>query len=224
MVLCADALRRRELVETAVRPARFGGGEVALAPGCAPRARARAAIDRVLAAGAGVVLADWATLADDPQLVGEFRHVVLVDPPPFAHLDRLCQAGAGYLHLLGGDETLEFSLRVLADEWPSRESLAFCLRGIRRALAGGESLDAAAARAALAGPGRTYPRSPEACARLARVLAEVGLLEWAGTGTARTLGVVSSTEIELELSRAFVAYRGRFEEASRFLNERQPRS
>jgi single-stranded-DNA-specific exonuclease len=224
LVLCADALRRRELVETAVRPARFGGGEVALAPGCAPRARARAAIERVLAAGAGVVLADWATLADDPQLAGEFGHLVLVDPPPFAHLDRLCRAGAGYVHLLGGDEPLEFSLRVLAEEWPSRDSLAFCLRGIRRALAGGESLDAATARAALCGPGRTYPRSPEACARLARVLAEVGLLQWAGTGTARTLGVVSSTEIELELSRAFVAYRERFEEASRFLNERQPRS
>ena len=54
-----------------------------------------AAEARVAVAGAGVVLADWAALARDPGLAGRFEHVVLVDPPPFAHLEALAGAGEG---------------------------------------------------------------------------------------------------------------------------------
>jgi len=224
LVVCADALRRRELVERTVRPARFGGGEVAIAAGRGPRSAARAAAARVLGCGCGVVLADWAAIEEDPGLPGGFAHVVLVDPPPFPHLAERAAAGAGYLHELGGDRASELSLQVLADEWPSRDTLAFCLRGIRRALAGGESLDAARAREALCGPGRSHPRSPEACGRLAHVLCELDLLRWDGAGPGRALAVLKSQGTDLETSKAYVAYRDRYEEGRRYLSERRQSS
>jgi len=220
LVICADALRRRELVERAVRPSRFGGGEVAIAAGRGPRSAAARAAMRVRGRGSGVLLADWAAIEADPALPHGFVHVVVVDPAPFAHLAEQAGAGSGYLHELGGEDARELSLRVLADEWPSRDSLAFSLRGIRRGLGGSEGLEAALARAALCGPGRSHPRSPEACARLARVLCELGLLRWEGSGPGRVLTVLNSQGTDLARSKAYVAYRDRFEEGRRYLSER----
>ena len=66
LALCADALRRRELVERAAAPARFGGGRVAIASGRLADDAARAAVAEVAEAGTGVALADWAALARMP--------------------------------------------------------------------------------------------------------------------------------------------------------------
>ena len=84
LALCADAVRRRELVEGAARPARFGGGELAIVSARLADSAVAAAEGRVIAAGAGVVLADWAALARNPRLASSYRHVVVIDPPPFA--------------------------------------------------------------------------------------------------------------------------------------------
>jgi single-stranded-DNA-specific exonuclease len=224
LAICADALRRRELVERAVRPARFGGGEVAIASGRGPRSEARAAAARVLGSGSGIALCDWAAIEADPGLPSGFAHLVIVDPAPFEHLVELAAAGSGYLHQLGGGDASELSLRVLADEWPSRDSLAFCLRGLRRALAGREWLEPELAREALCGPGRTHPRSPEACARLTRVLGELGLLRWVGNRPGGSLTVLHSGGTDLDSSQAYIAYRKRYEEGRRYLSERRQSS
>ena len=89
LALCADALRRRELVERAAAPARFGGGRVAIASGRLADDAGRAAIAELVAAGGGVALADWAALARVPSMAARFEHLVLIDPPPFSHLERL---------------------------------------------------------------------------------------------------------------------------------------
>ena len=60
LAVCADAIRRRALVEGAARPARFGGGELAIVSARLADADVAAAEARVTAAGCGVVLADWA--------------------------------------------------------------------------------------------------------------------------------------------------------------------
>ena len=65
LAVCADAIRRRALGERAARPARFGGGEVAIVSARLPDAQGAAAVARVEEAGAGVVLADWAAIARD---------------------------------------------------------------------------------------------------------------------------------------------------------------
>jgi hypothetical protein len=177
-----------------------------------------AAETRVITGGCGVVLADWAALARDPGLAGRCRHVVVIDPPPFAHLDRLIGLGEGYVHRFDQGADPEFALRVHADEWPSRSSLAELYRALG---ARGDALDPPAARAVLCGEGRAHPRSPEVTARAARVLAELGVVRWDGSGTNRALSVVSSSGTDLEGSQAYIAYRDRYEEGRRFLSERR---
>ena len=219
LALCADAIRRRELVESAVRPARFGGGELGLVSARLADAEIAAAEARVAVAGAGVVLADWAALARDPGLAGRFEHLVVIDPLPFAHLEALVGAGAGWLHRVDGRAEAEFALHVHADEWPSRSSLAALYRELIAAGSGG--VGGEAARALLCGGERAHPRSPETAARWSRVLVELGLVAWNGSRPNRSLGAVSSSGTELERSAAYVAYRRCSEEGRRFLSERR---
>jgi hypothetical protein len=220
LVLCADALRRRELVERAARPARFGGGEVAVVSRRLSADHVARALARLRAAGSGVALADWSALGADRVLAGAFEHVVVVDPAPFAHLKDLVGVGDGYLHLLCGPAETDLALRALAEEWPQRETLAWHFRALRRA-AGSEALAASDAFATLSGAGHLYPRAPETAARYVRVLEEVGLVSWHGSGAERSLGVVSSEGIDLGQSPAFLSYGERLEEGKRWLNERR---
>ncbi len=218
LALCADAVRRRELVERAARPARFGGGELALVSGRLAEGAAAAGEARVRAAGAGVVLADWAALARDPGLVSRYEQLVVIDPPPFEHLDRLLRAGRGFLHRLDGPQEAQFALRVHAEEWPSRAWLARIYRALDARSRLAEVIEGPLARAVLEGEGRSHPLGPEASARASRVLAELGLLRWQRSGDARSLSVVSSSATDLERSAAFLAYRERYEDGKRFLS------
>ncbi len=221
LVLCADALRRRELVERAARPARFGGGALALVSARLGDAGCAGAEATVRAAG-GVALADWGALGRDPGLAARFAHVVVVDPPAFAELEARVASGDGFLHWLAGTPEAEFALRVHADEWPSRASLGALYRALGSGGAAGEPIDPEAARTILCGEGRAHPLSPECAARSLRVLLELGLVELeGGPGAAPRLRVVSSSGTDLERSGAFVAYRDRYEEGRRYLSEQR---
>jgi single-stranded-DNA-specific exonuclease len=219
LVLCADALRRRRLVERAAAPARFGGGRVAIASGRLADGAVREAAAEIGQDG-GVALADWAALARAPELPLGFEHVVVIDPPPFPHLERLASAparpgggtGPGYLHLTWGEGELELGFRVLAEEWPLRPALVELYRALR---APGPSL-----RDLLQGTGR-YPRSPEVAGRRVRVLEELGYVRWHASSTKRALRAVSSEQKDLERSGAFAAFSARFQEGRRFLSRRR---
>ncbi len=222
LALCSDALRRRELVERAAAPARFGGGGVAIASGRLADETNGPAIARVGDAGSGVLLADWAALVRAPFMPSRFEHVVLVDPAPFAHLERAASGGRGFLHLAWGDDGVELALRVHEEEWPDRPAIEALFRELRSA--GGErseedALDARCVREALHGPGR-HAHAPEVAARRLRVLEELGAVQWQPSSTARSLRVVSSKG-NLELLETFIAYRGRYEEGRRFLSSRR---
>ena len=219
LALCADALRRRELVERAAAPARFGGGPVAIAS-------ARLADSAALAlaelgqAGRGVALADWAALVRTPSMAAGFEHVVLIDPPPFPHLERLALParaggnghGPGFLHLAWGEAEVELALRVHAEEWPLRPTLVALYRAL---IDPGRDL-----REALQGVAG-HPRSPEVAGRRVRVLEEAGVASWQESGSARALRVVSSGTKDLERLETFAAYRDRYEEGRRFLSRRR---
>jgi len=226
LIVCADALRRRALVENAAVPARFGGGRVALAAGCLCDDAAAREIDALVAGGGGVVLADWPRLARDPSLAERFEHVLLIDPPPLAGLaEGVDRAGAGFLHLAWGPPEVELSLRVWESQWPSRPSLAALYRDLRETAGDGAPVSAPRLAEVLRGaPGR--PRSPEVAGRALRVLLELGVATWSPEDgeralTERTLGVVSSEGTELTRSAAFVAYRERHEEGRRYLSGRR---
>jgi single-stranded-DNA-specific exonuclease len=219
LVICADALRRRELIERAARPTRFGGGELAIVSG--RLSDSASLIVRSLGAAGGVALADWTALGRDPALLAAFEHCVVVDPPAYRHLEALASAGEGYLHRVDGRAEAEFALRVQAEEWPSRASLAALFRVVRDRCARGASLDAEAARRTLCGDGRRHPFSPEVAARSTRILVELGLLTWDRSRRSASLGAVSSEGTDLNRSEAFVAYRDRCEEGRRFLSEQR---
>ncbi len=216
LAVCADAIRRRELVERAARPARFGGGAFAVVSSRLADDWNTHERERVDRAGAGVVLVDWAALARDPELAGGYQQVVVIDPAAFAHLDDLVRTGSGYLHLVGARSEAEFALHVHKGQWPSRASLA----ALYRALAADPARhEAAACRRLLSDTTRAHPHPPEVAARMTRVLCELELVDRNGSGANQAFGAVSSEGTDLERSAAFSAYRDRYEDGKRWLTE-----
>jgi single-stranded-DNA-specific exonuclease len=172
-------------------------------------------------AGEDLRLADYAEIERSPDLCGDFTHVVLVDPPPFAHLvpalSRAAREG-GYLHRAWGEAEWRFANAALDEQFVQRPTLIAVFRDLRDAgEVNGEEL-----REALLGSG-PHPRNPETAARCFRVLAELGLVHGSpGSGTGG-VGVVSSESADLERSAAFRAYSARHQEARRYLEgQRQP--
>ena len=219
LALCADASRRGALAERA-DPRRFGCGSPVHACG---RCAADSVGERVrepLDAGCGLVLADWAALTRDPELTRRFEQVVLIDPPPFPHLEVLAASGPGYLHLAWGDAELDFAIRVHDAEWDGRGGLRGVYRGLRER--GGEVGGAELVRV-LAGDG-PHPRTPEEAGRCVRVLGELDLAAWEHPGGDPLLRVVSSKQTELGRSSAFVTYRARHEEGRTFLSRQRRRA
>jgi hypothetical protein len=174
---------------------------------------------RAALAGEGVVLADGAALEAAPELAAQFQHVVLVDPPPFAHLERLATLappGGGYAHLAWGDAEHRFAQAMLDEQLARRAVLIGLFRDLREAgEVGGTKLCEV-----LRGTG-PHPRGPEAAARSFRVLSEIGLVRGVPAGGEGTVGVVSSEKTELERSAAYRAYGARHQEGLRYLERRK---
>jgi single-stranded-DNA-specific exonuclease len=174
---------------------------------------------RAALAGEGVALADGAALEADPELASRFEHVVLVDPPPFAHIERLATRASpagGYAHLAWGEAEHRFALAMLDEQLVRRAVLIALFRDLREmGEAGGEEL-----RKALRGGG-PHPRGAVAAARGLRVLSELGLVQGAPRGGDGSVGVVSSEGTELERSASYVAYGARHQEGLRYLERRK---
>ncbi|HEX9966342.1 MAG TPA: hypothetical protein VGB06_00200, partial [Solirubrobacterales bacterium] len=168
------------------------------------------------------VVIDYIGLERTPDLVQEFAHVVLADPPPSPRHEALAarpvdgwteSAGhPGYLHEAWVESDLAATLAALEAQLARRPVLVAAFRDLREAgEASGDLL-----QQALRGAG-PYPRGPETAARCFRVLDELGLVQGAPEGGSGTVGVVSSRETDLERSAAFRAYGALHEEALRYL-------
>jgi hypothetical protein len=166
-------------------------------------------------AGEGVRLTDYPELERSPELAADFDHVVLVDPPASAGLERLVSRSSSegsYLHRVWGEAEWRLSLSVLEAQLVQRPTLIATFRDLRDAgAASGEGL-----RQALLGSG-PHPRSAETAARCFRVLSELGLVRGAPDGGDGEVGVVSSDGTDLERSAAFRAYSARHQEAQQYL-------
>jgi hypothetical protein len=173
-------------------------------------------------------LVDWTVVAQRPEALQSFRHVVVIDPAPSEVLEGLAWAdaestfsaatntAAGYLHLAWGPAELQLTERLLAREWELRAAIGEIWRSL--AEAGGEA-EGAALRSALEGAS-DYPRTPEIAARCVRVLCELELCEWPPDRGAAALRVLSSERTDLGRSRAYGACLARHQEAIRFLRAR----
>ncbi len=158
----------------------------------------------------GLAVVSWSALAERPALAEGFHHLVALDPPPGGPADPLlgCVPTA---HLAWGAPEAEFALAVWRAELELRPALAECFRGLRK-LDPGASPDEL--ERALRGDGR-YPRGAYQCARLLRVLTELGLVELS-LDPPRCL-VLDTPRVELELSAEFRAARERLAEITRAL-------
>ncbi len=215
LAVCTDAARRSRLASSAANPRRFGAALPRIA--CC-RCGARS-LDEALAEPpvAGLVLADWTTLALRPEAPQAFRHLVVVDPAPSEALESLAQTGdGGYLHLAWGPPELELTERLLARDWELRAAIGEIWRGLAE---GGGEAGGSGLRALLMGAS-DYPRTPEVAARCLRVLEELGLCEWKPDRGGGGVRVLSSERTDLARSRAYTACLARHEEAIRFLRNR----
>jgi single-stranded-DNA-specific exonuclease len=224
LAICADAGRRARLASEAADPRRFG----AALPRIACCRCGSAGLDEALSEApvAGLVLADWTSIARRPRAPLAFRHVVLVDPPPSEPLDDLAWSTAGpaaigrgpsaYIHLAWGPAEADLAERLIDLEWDLRAAIREIWRGLTATggEAGGSEL-----RALLAGES-SYPRTPELAARCVRVLSELGLCEWRSTGVSSVLRVLSSERTDLGRSRAYADCVARHQEAIRFLRSK----
>ncbi len=169
----------------------------------------------------GVRLADAFSLEAEPELARWFEHVVLVDPPAserVADLLALPGDGGGYIHLAWGEAEQRFCLSVLDQHLAQRSALIAVFRALREAGdCSGEQL-----REALSGRG-AETRRPEVAARCFRVLTELGLVQGTPKAGDGTVGVVSSSETDLERSGTFRAYSARHKECLRYLGRHRHR-
>jgi hypothetical protein len=215
-VLCADVSRRLELLERELDPARFGRTPAMVASAhCTRGAR-----ERVLAGGDDFLLLDYATLGAEPALIARYTHVFALDPPPFRHLDaslRRSDVEDAFLHLGWGEAELGFTLRMLEQEYGLRGPLTAVYRALAKQ---GPAVQGTELEAALLGEGR-HPRSPALVGRCLRVLAELGLVELERSSATVKCAIIEQRKVELERSRAFLAYAALHEEALTYLSELQ---
>jgi single-stranded-DNA-specific exonuclease len=153
-------------------------------------------------------VASWSALAAGTAPAVD--HLVALDPPPLGLADpALRLAPAGYA--AWGPDEVEFALNVWRGDLDLRPALADAFRALR-ALAPGavaEELEGA-----LRGAG-AYPRGAETCARLLRVLRELGLVELE-VDEPRCV-VVEGIRADLELSPSYRASRERLARIERAL-------
>ena len=175
-------------------------------------ARRRLSLVELVAGAApdGMALVSWTALAGTPGLVEGFEHLVAIDPPPGGPADSLLGL-VPRAHLAWGPGEIEFALSVWRAELDLRPALTEAYRALR-------TLDPGATQAelehALRGPG-AYPRTAECCARLLRVLDELGLVELALDEPA--CRALAGVRTDLELSSAYRTYRARVAAAERGL-------
>ena len=202
--------RRREGFAGVAGDLLTSGATVLVAVADVPRRRA--ALEAIVAglAPEGMPVASWAAVAAAPDLARQFDHLVALDPPPRGVADPLLRAGLR-AHLAWGPAEAEFALKVWRAELDLRPALTDAYRSLRELP---PDADPDAIQAALAGSGR-YPRTPECCARLVLVLAELALIEFAADPP--RCRVLAGARNELERSSTYRASAARLEAIERAL-------
>jgi hypothetical protein len=216
-VTCADVSRRLELLDCELDPTRFGRGPaITFSARCAGNASERAAD----AARDGFLLLDYPTLDREPALLSRFTHVFALDPPPFQRFQASLRHAAidpAFLHLGWGAAELEFTRMMVEQEYGLRAPLAAVYRALSKQ---GPISSGPALEVALCGESR-HPRSPLLVGRCLRVLVELGLVELERSSATVKCAIIEQRKVELERSRAFLAYAALHEQAQRCLSEPQ---
>jgi single-stranded-DNA-specific exonuclease len=175
----------------------FSSGEAVLVA-VADVPRRKAGLEAVVAglSDGPMPVVSWAALAARPELADRFDHLVALDPPPGGIADPLLNR-APRAHLAWGPAEAEFAMAAYRAALDLRPQLTDVYRALRELP---ENAPQARLETAIRGIAR-YPRSAPACARLLKVLTELGLVELDfDTQACRVLEAVRS---DLELSPTY---------------------
>jgi single-stranded-DNA-specific exonuclease len=196
----------------------FSSGEAVLVA-VADVPRRRAGLEAVVAglSDGPMAVVSWTALAAHRELAGDFAHLVALDPPPGGVADPLLGA-TPRAHLAWGPAEAEFAMAAYRAALDLRPQLTEVYRALRELSPGTAPAEL---EAALRGEGR-YPREATLCARLLKVLGELGLIELdLETPSCRVLEAVRS---DLELSPTYRAARDQLSAAEQALAPELPRA
>lgn len=197
LVLVAEGWRRWRSLGGADGLGRFspGGSSLPLGLWAGSPAAARTAF---LEPGDGAIrLTDYRSVANEPDWMWKFENVVLFDPPTSSSSLEMALAGRGFLHRVEDRQSLAYALGA-AEAIDPRPAL----RTIFRSLRNDGELEGGQLREVLGHDG-SAPRSPEQAAALFKVMIEAGIARSSGSRSERTLGSVSSEEIDIGRSEEF---------------------
>jgi single-stranded-DNA-specific exonuclease len=196
----------------------FSSGEAVLVA-VADVPRRRAGLEAVVAglSDGPMPVTSWGALAARPSLAEGFDHLVALDPPPGGIADPQLRA-VPRAHLAWGPAEGDFALTAARAELDLRPHLTEVYRALRELP---PDTPATSLEAAFRGAGR-YPRNARACARLARVLTELSLIEL--DAAARTCRVLEAVQTDLELSPTYRATAGELAAIERALTPELPRT
>jgi single-stranded-DNA-specific exonuclease len=162
----------------------------------------------------GFGLIGYHSLLDEPYLVEEYEHVVVLDPPASAAQAALVRQGSGYVYLAWGQAEIRFTEQMHELEYGLRASLVALYKSLRvTGRASGEELER------LLRGDEPHPRPARLAGRLLRVFMELELVSLDPERQALTL--VAAQPTELDRSDAFRAYHEFYEEGQRFLRTAQ---
>ena len=179
--------------------------------------RRRASLEGLLGGTAAGRLAavTWEALALGPSVAEPYGHLLALDPPPVAEGVALAAGapGEGTVHLGWGEPERAFALAHWRRQLDLRPQLTELWRALREGPLEGEALERA-----LRGDG-AYPRAGTVCGRMLRVLAELGLAEFAPAqaGSEASCRALAGARTELDRSPAHRAYAARLAAAERHL-------
>ncbi len=159
----------------------------------------------------GFALSSHHAVGLDPSLLDDFTHVVVLDPPSCATVERLMCAGPGFTHLAWGPAELRFAQQMHELEYGLRTPLADLYRALReRRRADGEELERL-----LRGDG-PHGRPARLAGRLIRVLAELELVSL--NRDLPALEIAGETRTALDRSPSYRAYTALYEDGRTYLS------
>jgi single-stranded-DNA-specific exonuclease len=165
----------------------------------------------------GFALITHESALDEPELITEFNHIVVLDPPASKTQEAITRLGTGFTHLAWGEAELRFAQQMHAQEYELRTSLVALYRSLReRGRVAGEELEQL-----LRGDG-SHARSARLAGRLLRVFTELELVSLDPDLPA--LAIAAAQPTELERSAAYGVYAKTSEDGQRFLSGSKPRA
>ena len=224
-VLTADVSRRRSVIVGQFDAKRFGATDtVLLTKRCSTEVfksiESRNSFDGLL------TFFDYEVADIYGEILRRFDHIVMLDPPfteswierARGFVDR--EGRSSFLHLLWGQDEVEFSEKVAEQELGLRAPISTLYREMKssegsRVL---QSSDATEMRKVFEGSGE-HPKSPRLIGKCLRILSELDMVKVESICSRPRIALSDHGEIksELESSATYATFRKLYNESSRFL-------